>query len=45
MATVELVLVAPDTSIKRNKNEKIDIAVAISHFDKVFVSLPPKTDP
>ena len=37
MATLELVLVAPDTSIKRNKNEKIDIAVAMSNFDKVFV--------
>ena len=37
MATVELVLVAPDTSIKRNKNEKIEIAVAISHFDRVFI--------
>ena len=37
MAPVELVLVAPDTSTKRNKNEKINIAVAISHFDKVFI--------
>ena len=37
MAPVEFVPVAPDTSIKINKNEKIDIAVAISHFDKVFI--------
>ena len=37
MASVELVLVAPDASIKRNKNENIVIAVAISHFDKVFI--------
>ena len=37
MATVGFVLAAPDTSIKRNKNEKIDIAVAISHFDRVFI--------
>ena len=37
MAPVELVLVAPDASIKRNKNENIEIAVAISHFDKVFL--------
>ena len=37
MAPVEFVLVAPDTSIKINKNEKIDIAVAISHLDKVFI--------
>ena len=37
MASVELVLVAPDASMKRNKNEKINIAVAISHFDKVFI--------
>jgi hypothetical protein len=37
MASVELVLVAPDASIKRNKNENIEIAVAISHFDKVFL--------
>ena len=37
MAPVEFVLVAPDTSIKINKNEKIEIAVAISHFDKVFI--------
>ena len=37
MASVELVLVAPDASIKRNKNENIEIAVAISHFDKVFI--------
>ena len=37
MAPVELVLVAPDASIKRNKNENIEIAVAISHFDKVFI--------
>ena len=37
MAPVEFVLVAPDTSIKRNKNEKIEIAVAISHFDRVFL--------
>ena len=37
MASVELVLVAPDASIKRNKNEDIEIAVAISHFDKVFI--------
>ena len=37
MVPVELVLVAPDTSIKRNKNENIEIAVAISHFDKVFM--------
>ena len=37
MAPVEFVLVAPDASIKRNKNEKIEIAVAISHFDRVFI--------
>ena len=37
MAPVEFVLVAPDTIIKRNKNEKIEIAVAISHFDRVFL--------
>ena len=37
MAPVEFVLVAPDTSIKINKNVKIGIAVAISHFDKVFI--------
>ena len=37
MALVDFVLVAPDTSIKRNKNEKIDIAVAISHLDRVFI--------
>ena len=37
MAPVEFVLVAPDTIIKINKNEKIEIAVAISHFDKVFI--------
>ena len=39
MAPVEFALVAPATSIKRNKNEKIDIAVAISHFDRVFIRL------
>ena len=37
MAPVEFILAAPDTSIKRNKNEKIVIAVAISHFDRVFI--------
>ena len=37
MAPVELVLVAPDIGIKRNVNEKIDIAVAVSHFDRVFI--------
>ena len=37
MAPVEFVLLAPDKSIKINKNEKIDTAVAISHFDKVFI--------
>ena len=37
MAPMEFVVVAPDTSIKRNKNEKIEIAVAISHFDRVFI--------
>ena len=37
MALVDFVLVAPDTSIKRNKNEKIEKAVAISHLDKVFI--------
>ena len=37
MALVDFVLVAPDTSIKRNKNEKIEIAVAISHLDRVFI--------
>ena len=37
MAPVEFVLAAPDTSIKINKNEKIEIAVAISHFDRVFI--------
>jgi len=31
------VQVAPDISIKIHENEKIDIAVAISHFDKVFM--------
>jgi hypothetical protein len=35
MAPVEFVLVAPD--IKINKNEKIEITVAISHFDKIFI--------
>ena len=37
MAPVEFALVAPDTSIKINKNEKIEKAVAISHLDKVFI--------
>ena len=37
MAPVEFVLVAPDTSIKRNKNVKIEKAVAVSHFDRVFI--------
>ena len=37
MAPVDFVLVAPDTSTKRNKNEKIEIAVAISHFGRVFM--------
>ena len=37
MAPLEFVLVAPDTSIKINKNEKIEIAVAISHFDMVLI--------
>ena len=37
MAPLEFVLEAPATSIKRNKNEKIEIAVAISHQDKVFM--------
>jgi len=37
MAPLEFVLVALDTGIKSNKNEKIEIAVAISHFDKVFI--------
>ena len=37
MVPVELVLVVPDTSIKKNKNEKIEIVVAISHFDRVFI--------
>ena len=37
MALIEFVLVAPDISIKRNKNEKIELAVAIRHFDRVFI--------
>ena len=37
MALVDFVLAGPDTSIKRNKNEKIEKAVAISHLDKVFI--------
>ena len=37
MAPLEFVLVALDSGIKSNKNEKIEIAVAISHFDKVFI--------
>ena len=37
MAPVGFVLVAPDKSIKINKNEKIEIAVAISHLDRVFI--------
>ena len=37
MAPLEFVLVALDEGIKSNKNEKIEIAVAISHFDKVFL--------
>ena len=37
MAPVEFVLVAPDTIIKINKNEKIEIAVATSHLDIVFM--------
>ena len=37
MAPVEFVLVTPDTSIEKNKNEKIEIAVLISHFDRVFI--------
>ena len=37
MAPMELALVSLDDSIKRNKNEKIDIAVAVSHFDRVFI--------
>ena len=37
MAPLDFVLLAPDTSIKINKNEKIERAVAISHFDKVFI--------
>jgi hypothetical protein len=37
MALVDFELVAADTSIKRNKNEKIEIAVAISHLDRVFI--------
>ena len=37
MALVDFVLVAPDTSIKINKNEKIEIAVVISHLDIVFM--------
>ena len=37
MAPLEFVLVALDTGIRSNKNEKIEIAVAISHFDKVFI--------
>ena len=34
---MEFALVAPDKSIKINKNEKIEKAVAISHFDRVFM--------
>ena len=37
MAPVGFVLVAPDKSIKINKNEKIEKAVAISHFNMVFI--------
>jgi hypothetical protein len=37
MAPLEFVLVAPDKSIKRKMNEKIEIAVAISHFDMVLI--------
>jgi len=42
---VAFVLVAPATSIKRNKNEKIEIAVAISHFDKFFMRFSCFNDP
>ena len=37
MAPEGFVLLAPDTIIKINKNEKIEKAVAISHFDRVFI--------
>jgi hypothetical protein len=45
MAPVEFVLVAPDTSIKIKKNEKIEIAVAISHLDRVFIRFSCFNDP
>ena len=37
MSPMEFALVAPDKSIRINKNEKTEMAVAISHFDKVFI--------
>ena len=45
MAPVGFVIVAPVTSIKINKNEKIEIAVAISHFDKFFMRFSCFNDP